>query len=414
MANKLNTTSSPPPSTPSRDSSPELGSPSKTTQFNKSTGRPIRKSAGKVMKAAGYVDSAVIEEDDFIPLSSDDSEEDASDDEAMQQKSRSSKAKARTKRKRSPSPPSPRIEPIVYTQELEDLTDDETGGAFHRHTPKKPPTTLQFNVPLGFHGPLFVKLDSALVHGGEQGEPQTMQQGRTKKARANTTPPSQSMGRLARKGFGDLPPELRNTIYRYVFVRKGLDLAVPILTHTSSPNLCQSSQFLRTCRLVHQEGCSVLYGENTFHFSRTHSVRSPFWDPLPKDVGYQDVLQFLRMIGPENLQYLRDIKFTFDDAAPRHAPLLSNEARRFLNDEILLHCLRVLRKAKLRTVKLRFCGRRHLYKSDVKFLGYLEQIKADEVTRFPTYFEAYEKISTHVFSGLKESMTRKKKLYEKK
>lgn len=371
------------------------------------------------MKAAGYVDSIVIEEGDFMPLSSsddDDDEEDDEDDEIMGPPSRASKAKARarakSKRKRSPSPPSPHIEPMIYHQELEDLTDDETGGAFHRHTPKKPPVTLQFNVPLGFHGPLFVKLDSALLHAGEQGLPHTMQQGRTKKVRTTIMQPSQSVGKESRKGFGDLPPELRNTIYRYVFVRKDSDLVLPITR--ASRNLCQSAQFLRTCRLVHQEGCSILYGENTFYFSRNHSVRSPFWEPVLKEVGYQDMLQFLRMIGPENLQYLRDIKINFDDAAPRHtAYLSSNEARRYLNDEFLLHCLRILREAKLRKIKMQFCGRRYVYKSDVKFLGYLEQIKADEVGGFSDWYSPYEKISSIVLAGLKESMVRKRKLYEK-
>ncbi|KAF2853883.1 hypothetical protein T440DRAFT_292720 [Plenodomus tracheiphilus IPT5] len=421
MAPRLKLTTLPPPSTPNRSSSLELGSPSKTTQINKSTGRPIRKSAGKVMKAAGYVDSVVIEEEDFMPFSSDfddAEEEDDDDDDMMKQSSRSSKAKAKakakakSKRKRSPSPPSPQLEPIIYNQDLEDLTDDETGGAFHRHTPKKPPMTLQFNVPLGFHGPLFVKLDSALVHAGGQGEAHAMQRGRTKKARTEASTPSQRDGGEARAGFADLPPEIRNNIYRYVFVRRGSDFALPITK--SSRNFCQSSQFLRTCKLVHQEGCSVLYGENTFHFSRNHTVRSPFWEPVLKEVGYQDMLRFLRMIGPENLQYLRDIKINFDDAAPRHTTYLSsNEARRYLNDEILLHCLRILREAKLRSVKLQFCGRRHVSKSDVKFLGYLEQIKADEVSSFNDWYTPYEKIPPIVWSGVKESMVRKKKLYEK-
>lgn len=120
------------------------------------------------------------------------------------------------------------------------------------------------------------------------------------------------------------------------------------------------------------------------------------------------------MIGPENLQYLRDIKIAFDDAAPRHTTYLwSNEARRYLNDEFLLHCLRILREAKLRKIKLQFCGRRHVYKSDVKFLGYLEQIKVDEVTSFSDWYTPYEKISAVVFHDLKTSMVRKKKLYEK-
>ena len=71
----------PPPPPPDRDSSPELGSPFKITQYNRSTGRPIRKSAGRVKKVAGYVDSGLLEEAEFEPLTSDSSEDEEEDDE---------------------------------------------------------------------------------------------------------------------------------------------------------------------------------------------------------------------------------------------------------------------------------------------------------------------------------------------
>jgi hypothetical protein len=123
-----------PPATPrTRDSSPELGSPSKITQYNKQTGRPVRKSAGKIKKVAGFVD---FEDDEFGPLTTDGSEDEDEEEEEMDARGRSDKKKRVTKRKRSPSPPSPRLEPLVYEQELEELTDNEEGGAFHRHTPK--------------------------------------------------------------------------------------------------------------------------------------------------------------------------------------------------------------------------------------------------------------------------------------
>lgn len=129
-----------PPSTPDRDSSPELGSPSKITQYNRSTGRPIRKSAGRVKKVAGYVDSGLLEEEaEFEPLTSDSSEDEEEDD--MTPRGRADKTKTKQKRKRSPSPPSPRLEPMIYNQELDELTDDEANGSVHRNTPKKPPVS---------------------------------------------------------------------------------------------------------------------------------------------------------------------------------------------------------------------------------------------------------------------------------
>jgi hypothetical protein len=162
-----------------------------------------------------------------------------------------------------------------------------------------------------------------------------------------------------------------------------------------------------------------LYGENTFTLNRHHNTRGTFWESVPKEIGYQDVLYFLKMIGPENLQYLRDIKLVFDDALPQYTPYVdSNEERRYLNDDYLIHCLRILRDAKLRKINLKFYGRRLLVKSDVKFLGYLEQIKADDVISSThrdqyRYYRTDKKITDQVWNNLKAVMTRKKKLFEK-
>jgi hypothetical protein len=366
MAPKHTTAAAPPPpSTPDPSSSPELDSPSKATQYNKQTGRPIRKSAGKVKKPAGYVDSGMLEEElDYEPLTSDLSE--ADEEEDMDEHSRPDKTR---KRKRSPSPPSPRLEPIIYDQELDDLTDNETSGVFHHNTLKKPPVTLQFNVPLGFHGPLFVKLDSALLRDNDEGARHDMHQSQRKTSRTSSSPLPQTSEVVRHKGFTDLPPELRNSIYRHAFVRKA-QFSIP--QHSSDAGLCQSAQFLRTCKLVHDEGCSILYGENEFYFSRHHDTRAPFWEPKLKEIGYQDALQFLKMIGPENIQYLRDIRLDFEDAMPKLTPDLSSETRRYLVDDYLMNCLRILRDAKLRKISLMF------------------------------------------WTGIKEQMTRKKMLYEKK
>ncbi|KAI4945055.1 hypothetical protein J4E91_008031 [Alternaria rosae] len=418
MAPKLKTPSLPPPRTPHRrDFSPELGSPSKITQYNQKTGRPVRKSAGKIQKVAGYVD---FEDADFDALTDNEltelSEEEEDDD--MSPRSRSDKKKkGALKRKRSPSPPSPRLEHVVYLQELDDLTDNEDAGAFHRSAPKKPPVTLQFNVPLGFHGPLFVKLDSTLLQTGEQGKLHEMQPGRSNSSRATGSPPA-GMSAVRSVGFTDLPPELRNTIYRYLFARKdkASKLRIPMTVNDPKESLTKSGQFLRTCKLVHNEGCSILYGENTFSFHRHYDTRGPYWEPVPKEIGYQDVLHFLRMIGPENIQYLRDVKFVFDDARPKDTPyVLSNEERRYLNDDYLANCLRILRNARLRKITMYFGGRRQLGHTDVRFLGYLEQIKADEVERESEKYHhrADRFLSTMAWHDLKEMMTRKDKLYVK-
>ncbi|KAJ4338838.1 hypothetical protein N0V95_007965 [Ascochyta clinopodiicola] len=391
-----------------QESSPELGSPSKVTQYNKQTGRPVRRSAGKMKLVAGYVDSSILEEEGFIPYTSDDDSEEE-DDTSATPRGRADKTKR--KRKRSPSPPSPRLDPIIYNQQLDELTDDETGGAFHRRTPKKPPLTLRFDVPLGYHGPLLIKLDPAMLVSDNETASNMMR--RSKKSRADVrVAHAELSGRP--KGFTDLPPELRNKIYRYAFVRDK-SFQIPACKPWGSADLCQSAQFLGTCKLVHNEGCSVLYGENMFTFERHESTRGIFYEHEPKEIGYQDVLQFLKMIGPENLQYLRDLKIVFNDARPSDTPHAnSNEDRRYMTDDVLINCLRILRHAKLRKLSLAFRGRRQLHRSDLKFLGYLEQIKTDELEKegHPRSYHHDNKVLHTVWLELTEQMVRKKKLYD--
>ncbi|KAH6643684.1 hypothetical protein C7974DRAFT_299409 [Boeremia exigua] len=391
--------SSPPPLiSTEQEGSPELESPSKITQYNKRTGRPVRRSAGKMKRDAGYVDSTVIEEKDFIPFTSEDeSEEDDSD-------------KPKRKRKRSPSPPSPPVDPIIYNPRLDDLTDDETVSAFRRRTPKKTPVTLRFDVPLGYHGPLLVKLDPTILNSEDTDKGHGMQQAK----RSRRTSPEPAAPQKRHKGFTDLPPELRNKVYRYAFVRDR-NFQIPACKPWGSGDICQSGQFLSTCKLVHNEGCSILYGENTFAFERHESTRGTFYEHKPKEIGYQDALQFLKMIGPENIQYLRDIKIIFNDARPSDTPdVNSNEDRRYMSDAVLINVLRILRNAKLRKLSLAFIGRRNLQSSDVRFLGYLEQIKVDELKKWvqPRSYYFEHKIRHSVWIDLVEQMVRKKKLYD--
>jgi hypothetical protein len=401
-------------STKGSPGSPELGSTSNTQQYHKKTGRPIRRGAGQSKPVAGYVDSAIIEQDAEEPI------ETPSEDEDGQ----IIKPTRKRKRTRSPSPAPPPLDPVVLHEDPDEPTDDETGNFHHKSATE--PIVLQFNVPLGFHGPLMVKLDpSMLVWGKENGAAQDMQpnQAKTKNA-AREAAPESSVAVLAKtnaektnaKGFTDLPAELRNKVYRHLFVHSHEVTFPPREQYCSGDNhsLCWSAQLLRTCRLVHSEGCSVLYGENTFHFDRNKHTRGPFWQSIPKEIGYTDVRHFLKAIGSENLAYLRDIHIWLEDATPSTTPYLGHEARRYINDNHLIDCLRILRGAKLRKVHLTFGGRRNLGRSDVKMLGYLEQIKADEVTQKAPGYWYPQKVSPLVFEELKSGMTRKKKLYSDK
>jgi hypothetical protein len=53
--------------------------------------------------------------------------------------------------------------------------------------------------------------------------------------------------------------------------------------------MSHSAAFLRTCKQVHEEGRSVLYGFNTFYFGRNKEMRRPFWNSERKEIGYKDV-----------------------------------------------------------------------------------------------------------------------------
>ncbi|KAF2201673.1 hypothetical protein GQ43DRAFT_28567 [Delitschia confertaspora ATCC 74209] len=357
---------------------------------NKGTGRPVRANAGKKKVVIGFVDSGVIEESDHsVDTCSEDDE--------------GNPRQHKKKRKRSPSPSPPPLDPIIYDEKAEAVSEDETTDFLRRRSPVQP-VTFTFNIPLGFHGPLVVKLDPILLSGSGKVEgAHLLLQGC---GEAQGTAPQGN-----RKGFTDLPPEIRNKIYRSLFVLDGdVRLLFP-------QNLCASSAFLRTCKLVHNEGCSILYGENKFHFQRNRAARAPFWEPTPKEIGYKDVRQFLNMIGPANLTYLRDIRFDLEDALLATTHYLTNqEERRYINDAHLIECLRILRLSRLQKFAIGYMGRRCLSKMDTKFIHYLRQVRADEVdSNYKAQFRyiSHNKVHADLAEDLVKSMTRTTKLYAK-
>lgn len=67
--------------------------------------------------------------------------------------------------------------------------------------------------------------------------------------------------------FLGLPGEIRNRIYRLLLRQSA---------HIKCSRQALSSQILRTCRLVHAEAISILYGENTFQFEISNTA-GPFY-----------------------------------------------------------------------------------------------------------------------------------------
>jgi hypothetical protein len=177
-------------------------------------------------------------------------------------------------------------------------------------------------------------------------------------------------------------------------------------------NAARGAAFLRTCRLVHQEACSVLYAENRFTFRRTKISRVPFWALECKEVGYLDMRHFLHMIGSDNRAYLRRLHIVFEDAS---RPFASNlpEGGSFIYDGNLMACLKVLsRDCWLKKICLTFSGRRSLSRVDVRFLGALTDVKVDELSLNPENQWSGAKYCPDVLDVLKDEMLRDEPLYD--
>ncbi len=97
------------------------------------------------------------------------------------------------------------------------------------------------------------------------------------------------------QGFLKLPPEVRNKIYDLLFLSKH-----PV-DFTANQNHSHSAQFLSTCKTVYNEGRAVLYGNNSFHFTRDSRVRANYFDQVWAEVGFKDVRRFLGDIRPHNV-----------------------------------------------------------------------------------------------------------------
>ena len=374
--------------------SDRASSPIYQAAYSNKTGRPIRKSAGKVKAMDGYVDSKVIEDeyDDMLDISSDD------DDLPI-------KVPQKRKRKRSPSPAPPPLERVLQMEQPDHASDSDSPSPSSKT--KLPPIQLQFNVPLGFHGPLYVKIDRSMLGLDKVHEM------RPRLVLNMAGPLSKRKTASASKkplGFVTLPAELRNKVYRYLFVTDHVLQFPADRPGAQKDALKRSSQFLRSCKLVHSEGCSILYGENKFVFDRNGTTRGSFWEPVPKEIGYKDIRLFLQLIGPENLLYLRDITLKLQDAMPGATPELDHDKRRYIRDGHLLEVIRTLRQTKLRKLNVIFLGRRQLSRSDSKFVEYLMQIKADEIVSEVNGWWS-QKVEYHLWRELREAMTRKTRLY---
>jgi len=408
----------------------ELGEEDACNRTNSRTGRPIRKGAGRKSFNPGFVNSEIAidevagegHEEMKDAGESDEDEGELGEDAAeinqiagQVKQGRKQKKKPQKKRARSTSPPLSILDEGNFSRESTPerrIQEDDDHAGYANELPLVMSTAgggltinVTINVPKDYAGgPITLTLPSEILQQGRKRQKVATTVVVGDKPIGNTSqPPTHS----PTSGWHSLSAELRNKIYRLLFVTEER------IDFYSLHNLKRSAAFLATCRQVYHEGRSVLYMENRFHLERNKHPRNPYWSTKTEEVGWKDVRRFLKHISPKNIALLRDVSFLFDDALPSMSRELTHEQRRFVNDDHLMSCLRMLSKhGRLRKINLAFYGRRELSRVDVRFLENLYQIRADtvEFVKSPQSY-TWNKIP----GGMQEStvleMTRRKKLY---
>ncbi|KAF2218238.1 hypothetical protein BDZ85DRAFT_286529 [Elsinoe ampelina] len=334
------------------------------------------------------------------------------------------------KRKRTPPPaltPARLLETSARSTPTPPNAIDET--SYSNSVPKlstnpNQPFSLTFNIPLGFQGPLTINIDANDLIRSSQTQAPSLPVSQhamppTEKAsviRKTTEVTSRSLP--GKVGFLDLPPEIRNEIYRATFIKdqRRFNFSTP-------SNFQRTTALLRTCRQAAHEGASMLYSESEFYFRRSTSSRTPLWTTDSKEIGFSDVHRFLKMIGPSNVARLRHVFFLLEDAVPCLNPQFKTaEERRYVHDEHLKAAIRLIADhGRLQTLKLGFFGRRNIAESDSNFLNEIKAIKADSVEVLarrchPDWPRLYSnlqwpKIFFHLALDVKTAVTRKRKFY---
>lgn len=318
-----------------RKASPELGQGDFAVTYNARTGRPMRKTR-RVTEGSPFVDSAIAVSDD---------------EDSMDSGNGITLALRARKRKRSPSPPASEVsEHDKIVSESGASVETNVMSSTVRPGIQLTIKNMIINVPRGHTGPLLLQLDIPS---------QTATQMTTTRVESEEIFDKDSQlvhqseqERRQYAGFLDLPAELRNEIYRLIFV-------TPDCFNFDSPsNFSRSAAFLRTCKQVHEEGRSILYSENHFLFVRKTRRHGSYWEREWNEVGFKAVRKFLRLIGAENMTLIREVTLLLEDATPCLNPSMSTaDERRFVHDEVLMTCLKMLaQSAKLHKLHLHFRG----------------------------------------------------------
>ncbi|OQV05213.1 hypothetical protein CLAIMM_09991 isoform 1 [Cladophialophora immunda] len=212
---------------------------------------------------------------------------------------------------------------------------------------------------------------------------------------ATEFPEDTTMVQNKRLGFLDLPLELRLKTYRLLFRD---DKAIEF----DRRDFSRSSHFLRTCKTVLQEGREVLYGENSFHFTRETAIRGRYYEKVWKEIGYKDVRRFFEIIGPACISHMKYISFVLTDGADNRTRTSTQiPERKFVNDPHLHQVFRIIgASATLRTLAIQFAGRGWVSNNDFHFLKALTEIKC---YKFATIYR-FRGNSNKCFGDLQDKM----------
>ncbi len=384
--------------------------------YNERTGRPIRSTRSKRV-SNDLVNTESINFGDYLTDIEDDYTEAEDGDQSITDKDafthrhttvtpkHSKKGKGRV-HDLSPSlpPPSPGPSPTPsrYVSPASDMLEDSPtvpSRSMDSTSAAATPLQLVFNVPPGFQGPFVVNLDLATLMAATKpttsqtdkqlSSPQRAHAGLTSQDEVSVfssslpVPAAQFAANSTGLGFQSLPPELRNKVYRLLFV------GGYVVLHDKR-DLSRSSSFLRTCRQVHEEGRTVLYGENNFKLDRCGLQRGHYYDKAWGEIGYKDCERFLKAIGPKNISFIRKLHLSLTDGAPSAFADAHYEARRFVNDVHLRECLKMLAKhSQLQKLTLGFWGRRQVALWDMDFLSVVRTIKVGELDLERRHYGGY-------------------------
>ena len=211
----------------------------------------------------------------------------------------------------------------------------------------------------------------------------------------------------ARKGFMDLPIELREKVYRDVFIKAVQTRITGRAQHTYP----HSSALLRANRAIYHESRKYLYSENRFLFVPSTLITVTPYDQGWEELSYSHARQFLEDIGPENTGMLKNIGLSFEDRSPSGNPGLTMDELRFESNKDVIWILEYLGKYGLRIEKLKlgFTGRRRMIargwdSNVVEFLLALSRVKTDRLLfGDPAVFEDHEAYAWYDYKPLDPS-----------